>query len=83
MRVLLIFIAVVIYLFCLVFIESELVKLHVRKENLENRLVELKNQKEVLEFEVMNLSNLANIEAEAKRRNFIFPKEEDILDIIK
>ncbi len=83
MRGLLIFIAVVVYLFSLVFIESELVKIQVRKENLENRFAELKNQKKVLEFEVMNLSNLAEIEAQAKKRNFIFPEEEDILGFIK
>ncbi len=83
MRGLLIFIAVVVYLFSLVYIESELVKLQVTKENLENRFTELKNQKKVLEFEVMNLSNLAAIEAEAKERGFIFPREEDILGTVK
>lgn len=83
MRGLLIFVAVVVYLFSLVFIESELVKIQVRKENLENRFTELKNQKKVLEFEVMNLSNLAEIEIEAKERNFIFPEEKDILGVIK
>ncbi len=83
MRGLLIFAAVVVYLFSLVFIESELVKIQVRKENLENRFTELKNQKKVLEFEVMNLSNLAEIEIEAKERNFIFPEEKDILGVIK
>jgi hypothetical protein len=83
MRGLLIFAAVVVYLFSLVFIESELVKIQVRKENLENRFTELKNQRKVLEFEVMNLSNLAEIEIEAKKRNFIFPEEKDILGVIK
>ena len=83
MRGLLIFAAVVVYLFSLVFIESELVKIQVRKENLENRFTELKNQKKVLEFEVMDLSNLAEIEIEAKRRNFIYPEEKDILGVIK
>jgi len=83
MRGFLIFIAVVVYLFSLVFIESELVQLQVRKENLENRFTELKNQKKVLEFEVMKLSNLAEIEAEAEERDFIFPTEQDILGVIK
>ncbi len=83
MRGLLIFVAVVIYLFSLVFIESELVKLEVRKEKLRNRVVGLKNQKKFLQFEVMDLGNLARIEAEAKKRNFIFPKNEDILGVIK
>lgn len=83
MRGLLIFIAVVIYLFLLVFIESELVKLEVKKENLKNRVIELKNHKKLLEFEVMALSNLANIETEAKIRGFIFPTEEDVLGVVK
>ena len=83
MRGLLIFAAVVVYLFSLVFIESELVKIQVRKENLENRFTELKNQKKALEFEVMNLSNLAEIEIEAKEKNFVFPEEKDILGVIK
>lgn len=83
MRGFLIFIAVVICLFTLVFIESELVKLEVRKEHLKNRVVELKNQKKLLEFTVMDLSNLANIEAEAKARGFVFPEEEDILGVMK
>jgi len=83
MRGFLIFIAVVIFLFSLVFIESELVKLEVRKENLKNRVIELKNQRKLLEFTVMDLSNLANIEVEAKERGFIFPEEEDILGVVK
>ncbi|HEC79251.1 MAG TPA: hypothetical protein ENI34_08970 [candidate division WOR-3 bacterium] len=83
MRALLIFLAVVIYLFSLVYIESELVKLEVRKENLKNRVIELENQKKNFEFEIMNLGNLANIEAAAKERGFIFPKEDDILGVVK
>lgn len=83
MRIILIFLVVVIFLFSLVYIESELVKLEVRKENLENRVNELHNQKELLELEVINLSNLARIEKEAKKRGFFFPDEDDILGIIK
>ena len=83
MRVLLIFVAVVVYLFSVVLIESELVKLEVRKENIRNRVIELRNYKRLLEFEIMNLSNLARIEDEAKKRGFIFPEENDILGIIK
>jgi len=83
MRGLLIFIAIVVYLFSLVFIESELVKLEVRKEKLRNRVIGLKNQKKSLHFEIMDLSNLARIEVEAKKKNFIFPKNEDILGVIK
>ena len=83
MRIVLIFLIVVIFLFSLVYIESELVKLEVRKENLKNRVNELRNQKEVLELEVINLSNLAKIEVDAKNRGFFFPGEEDILGIIE
>lgn len=83
MRGFLIFFAVAIYLFSLIYIESELVKIELKKENLKNRVTELKNIKKEMEFEVMNLSNLANIEVEAKVRGFVFPKEEQILGVIK
>jgi len=83
MRSVLVFIATVIYLFLVVFIESELVKLEVRKENLENRVIALKNEKKLLEFEVTDVSNLAKIEAAAKARGFIFPRETDILGVVK
>jgi len=83
MRVVLIFLAVIFFLFSLVYIESELVKLEVRKENLKNRVVELRNQEEVLEFEVMNLANLAKIEEAAKKKGFFFPDKDDILGVVK
>jgi hypothetical protein len=83
MRVVLIFAGIVIYLFLLVFIESELVKIEVRKDNLENRLVELESQKKALEFEIMNLNNAAIIEEQAKQQGFIFPGEDDILGVMK
>lgn len=83
MRVVLIFLAIVFFLFSLVYIESELVKLAVRKENLENRVIGLCNQEEVLELEVMNLSNLAKIEKDAKGKGFFFPGENDILGVVK
>lgn len=76
-------VAIVVYLFALVFLESELVKLEARNERLMNRVTELKNEKERLESEVMELSNLAVIEFEAKKRGFVFPREEDILGVIK
>jgi cell division protein FtsL len=79
MRVLLIFLAVVVFLFSLVYIESELVKLEVRKEQLSNRVIGLENEKRRLEFEAMDLSNLAVIEREAKKRGFVYPDEYDIL----
>ena len=83
MRVVLIFLVVVFFLFSLVYIESELVKLEVRKENLKNRVVELRNQEEILEFEVMNLANLAKIEEAAKKKGFFFPDKDDILGVVK
>jgi len=83
MRGFLIFIGIIAYLFSLVYIESELVKLEIRKERLRNRVLELENQKKILEFEIMNLGNLARIEIEAEKRNFIFPAKEDILGVIK
>lgn len=83
MRGIVIFIAVLVFLFSVIYIESELVALEVRKENLENRLTELKNQKKLLEFEVMDLSNLATIKAQAHARGFIFPEEKDILGVVK
>lgn len=76
-------VAIVVYLFALVFLESELVKLEARNERLMNRVTELRNEKERLESEVMELSNLAVIEFEAKKRGFVFPREEDILGVIK
>jgi len=83
MRVVLLFIGVVVYLFLLVFIESELVKIEVRRENLQNRMRDLENTKKDLEFEIMNISNVALIEAQAKENGFIFPKESDVLGVIK
>ncbi len=82
MRVLLIFLIVVVFLFALVYIESELVKFEVRKERLSNLVVELENEKRRLEFEVMDLSNLAVIEREAKQRGFVYPDEDDVLGAV-
>lgn len=83
MRALMILIAVVVYLFSLVFLESELVKLEARNERLTNRVTELQNEKKRLDSEIMDLSNLAVIEAEAKNRGFVFPRKEDILGVMK
>jgi cell division protein FtsL len=83
MRGLLIFFTLIGYLFSLIFIESELVKLEVRKEHLKERVMELKNIKKTLEFEVLRLSNLAAIEKQAKEQDFVFPAEEDILGAVK
>jgi cell division protein FtsL len=78
-----ILIAVVVYLFSLVFLESELVTLEARNEHLMNRLTELQNEKKRLDSEVMDISNLAVIEIEAKKRGFVFPRTGDILGVVK
>jgi len=82
-RGLAVFLAIVAYLFALVFIESQLVKIEIRKESLKNRLSQLEAQKKELKVKLMEQSNLARIEAEAKARGFVFPEKEDILGIIK
>jgi len=74
---------VILYLFGLVYIESELVKFNIRKENLKNQVQELKNEKANLMAKIASLSNLARIEAEAKKHDFIFPAKDDILGVIK
>ncbi|HEX7321012.1 MAG TPA: hypothetical protein VF399_11745 [bacterium] len=83
MRGLAIFLAIVAYLFALVYIESQLVKIEIRKEGLKNRLSQLEAQKKELKVKLMEQSNLARIETEAKARGFVFPEKEDILGIIK
>lgn len=83
MRILIIFLALLIYLFSIVYIESELVKVNIRKNNLKNQVQELKNEKANLQLKITELSNLAKIEIEAKKRGFIFPEKEDILRVTK
>lgn len=83
MRTLIIFFAILIYLFSIVYIESELVKINIRKTNLKNQVQELKNEKANLQSQITELSHLARIENEAKKHGFIFPNREDILGIIK
>ncbi|MEO0142644.1 MAG: hypothetical protein ABIL70_00310 [candidate division WOR-3 bacterium] len=83
MRIIGIFLLIVIYLFLLVYIESELVKIEIKKEPLKKRLIELKNEKKDLSAKLIDLSNLAVIEAEAKKRDFVFPTKEDILGVVK
>jgi hypothetical protein len=78
-----ILVAVVVYLFLLVYIESDLVKSEARNERLMNRFTELQNEKKQLDSEIMDLSNLAVIEVEAKRRGFVFPEPQDILGVVK
>ncbi|OGC41267.1 hypothetical protein A2Y85_00685 [candidate division WOR-3 bacterium RBG_13_43_14] len=83
MRLILIIFLVVFYLFTLVYVESELLKLEVRKEDLKEQSIELQNQEKSLEFQVAELSNLAYIEAAAKERGFTFPEKDEILGIIR
>jgi len=83
MRILIFFFAVLIYLFSIVYIESELVKTNIRKDYLKNQVQELKNEKANFQAQITNLSNLARIETEAKKRGFIFPEKEDILGVIR
>ena len=79
----LIVILAIFYLFTLVYVESELLRMEVKKEELKERAIELRNHKKDLEFEVTEISNLAYIEAAAKERDFIFPEQDDILGYIK
>ncbi|KPK63889.1 hypothetical protein AMJ83_05440 [candidate division WOR_3 bacterium SM23_42] len=83
MRALVIFISVIIYLFVLVFIESELVKIEVRMEELKNRAIALRNRKKQLESELIDIANLANIEASAKAMGFVFPDDDDVLGVVE
>ncbi|MEO0094522.1 MAG: hypothetical protein ABIL46_07435 [candidate division WOR-3 bacterium] len=83
MRFLLIILLVVLYLFSLVYIESELVKFNIRKENLKNQIQEVKNEQANLRAKLTHLSNLARVEAEAQKRDFMFPAKDDILGVVK
>lgn len=83
MRILIIFFAILIYLFSIVYIESELVKVNIRKTNLKNQVQELRNKKANLQAQITELSHLARIENEAKKRGFIFPAKEEILGVVK
>ncbi|MGB9721707.1 MAG: hypothetical protein ACPL28_09535 [bacterium] len=83
MRFLAICFAVLLYLFGVVYIESELVKINIRKEYLKNQVQGLKNEKASLQAQIAHYSNLAWIESEAKKRGFVFPKKDDILGVIK
>ena len=83
MRILILFVAVIIYLFMLVFIESELVKIEVRKETLRNKVVELRNDQKELQSNMIDITNLANIETAAKAMGFFFPEQNDILGVVE
>ncbi|UCD06102.1 MAG: hypothetical protein JSV98_02415 [candidate division WOR-3 bacterium] len=83
MRILIIFVSVIIYMFVLVLIESELVKIEVRKEVIERDVVELQNEKKQLESSLIDVANLAHIEAAAREMGFVFPQKDDILGVIE
>ena len=83
MRILIIFIAVIIYLFLLVYIESELVRLEVRKEDLKSNVIALRNYKKQLESDLLDIANLAHIEDAAKAMGYSFPEQDDILGVIE
>jgi cell division protein FtsL len=83
MRILIIFIGIIVYLFLIVFVESELVKIEVRKEELKDKVIELRNQKKQLESDVIDLANLANIEEAAKAIGYFFPEKDDILGVVE
>ncbi len=75
--------AILIYLFGVVYVESELVKVNIRKVNLKNQIQELRNERARLQTQITDISNLARIENEAKKRGFVFPRKEDILGVIE
>jgi cell division protein FtsL len=77
------FVAIIVYLFVLVFIESELVRIEVRKEDLKNEVVRLENERKQLESELILYTNLARIEAAARKMGYVFPANEDILGVIE
>ena len=77
------FVAAIIYLFLLVFIESELVKIEVRQENLKNEVVVLRNQRKQLESDLIDVANLASIEEAAKTMDYVFPEQDDILGVVE
>ncbi|UCG30644.1 MAG: hypothetical protein JSV53_01845 [candidate division WOR-3 bacterium] len=83
MRVLIIFVSIIVYLFLLVFIESELVKIEVRKEDLGIEVVELQNERKQLESRLIDIANLAYIESAAKEMGYTFPEMDDILGVIE
>ena len=77
------FIAIIGYLFLLVFLESELVKIEVRMEGLKAEVAQLKNRRKQMESDLLNIANLSNIETAAKAMGFSFPEQEDILGVIE
>jgi len=83
MRYVIMFLVAIGYLFSLVFMESELIKYQLRREQLRNRFQELALRQQELDSQLMKLSNLAVIETQARERNFVFPGKGDVLGIIR
>lgn len=83
MRILIIFISIILYMFLLVFIESELVKIQVRKEIMKIEVVQLQNERKELESSLIDIANLAHIESAAKEMGYIFPQQDDILGVVE
>ena len=83
MRIVMLFVAIIGYLFLLVFIESELVKIEVRMEELKSEVAQLRNRRKGMESELLDIANLANIETAAKAMGFSFPAQDDILGVIE
>ncbi len=83
MRILIIFVAIIAYLFLLVYIESELVKIEVHKEDLQNSVIALRNHRKQLESDLLDVANLANIESAAKAMGYSFPEQDDILGVVE
>ncbi len=83
MRYVIMFLAAIGYLFSLVFMERELIKYQMRREQLRNRRQELVRRQQDLDSRLMELSNLAVIEVQARQRNYIFPGQGDVLGIIR
>jgi cell division protein FtsL len=83
MRILMVFVAIIIYLFLLVFLESELVKIEVRMEELRSRVAQLRSHRKQMESDLLDIANLANIETAAKAMGFSFPEQDDILGVVE
>ena len=77
------FVAILGYLFLLVFLESELVKIEVRMEKLKSEAAQLRNRRKQMESDLLDIANLANIETAAKAMGFSFPEQDDILGVIE
>lgn len=83
MRAILIAMLIFGYLFGLVYMESEMVKVKIRTELLRSQMLELMNTRRQLEAELLQQSNLARVESEAQKRGFVIPRPDDILGVVE